>query len=240
MRVWKVEDIPHPITNHIPVALILLVLDDGLVISFPSNFNIFNRSWILWACILCFSFLLEVVFVEITIMYRTFSFLSCSFWWSPKTIQSFYSLDQVKQFIFSLGYFSYQETIYLSSSLYNPPQRGSYISSPNPCTAPYHFTTAIVFLDIAPSGDGLFIIASSGGKYFILVESCLFYSEKKLWVHWILLEDINYFNYSPSWSWYWNFLFIKVDGFNYLPFIRLSGTTDRKSVVPLSLMNCMT
>ena len=51
-------------------------------------------------------------------------FLNYSLYWSPSTIQSFFSLDQVKELILESGSVTYQGTIDPICSFYNPPQSG--------------------------------------------------------------------------------------------------------------------
>ena len=92
--------------------------------------------------------------------------------WSPGAIQLLSYLDQVKQIIFSHGYVPYQGPIDLSYCLYNPTHKGAYILSPGPSSFSDHFTTTMVFVDIAPSGAWLLIVASSVSEPSISVDSC--------------------------------------------------------------------
>ena len=103
--------------------------------------------------------------------------LNSSLYWSSGTIQSFSSLDQVKQFILAYGSVTDQKTKELSSSLYNPSHRGGFILSPYPSTFSDHLTTTMV--NIPPSGAWLLIIAPFGAKYSILIDSCFSSKEKK-------------------------------------------------------------
>ena len=86
-------------------------------------------------------------------------FLNSSSYWSSGTIQSLFSLDQVKQFILASGSVPDQGTKESSSSLYNPPHRGKSISSLDPYTLSDHLTTTIV--DVSSSGAWLLIISPS-------------------------------------------------------------------------------
>ena len=122
-------------------------------------------------------------------------FLNSSSYWSPGTIQSFFYLDQVKQFILASGSVPDQGTKEYSSSLYNPPHRDESILSPVPSTFSDHLITNIV--DVYSSRYWLLIIASSGAKSYIGVYSCLSSSEKKPWTCWL---PLGYNHSSIYWS----------------------------------------
>ena len=98
-------------------------------------------------------------------------FFNSSFYWSPRKIQSFFSLDQVKQFILVSGSVPDQVTKESSSHLYNPSYRGEPIFSPDPSTVSDHLITNI--LDFPPYGAWLLIIAPSGAESSIRIGSCL-------------------------------------------------------------------
>ena len=66
------------------------------------------------------------------------------------------------------------------SYLKSQPHRGAYISSPDHFIFFGHFTNTMVFLHVALYGYGLFIIAPSGDKISIRVDSFLSYPEDKL------------------------------------------------------------
>ena len=104
-------------------------------------------------------------------------FLNSSSYWSSGTIQSFFTLDQVKQFILASGYVPEQGTKELPSSLYNPPHRGESIFSPEPYNFYYHLI--ITMVDVSPSGAMLLIISPSGAESSIRIDSCFSSSEKK-------------------------------------------------------------
>ena len=81
----------------------------------------------------------------------TFQLLKFLLYWFPKKIQSFSSVDQVKEFVLESGSVPDQEIIGSLSSLYNPPHCGPSTLTLCPFIEPEHFITAIV--NIAPSGS---------------------------------------------------------------------------------------
>ena len=114
-----------------------------------------------------------------------FQFLNYLLYCSPETIQSFSSLDQVKQFILASGSVPDQGTIPFYS-LYNPPHRGESISSPDPSTLSDHLTTTIV--DVSPSGAWLLILAPSEAESSVCIDSYFSSSEKNYEQIYFLLE----------------------------------------------------
>ena len=71
-------------------------------------------------------------------------FLNYSSYWSSGTIQSLFTLYQVKQFILASGSVPDHGTKEPSSSWYNPTHRGESILSPDPSTFSDHLTITIV------------------------------------------------------------------------------------------------
>ena len=141
-------------------------------------------------------------------------FLNSSLYWSSRKTQSFYSLDQVKQFILGSGSFSDKGSRESSSSLYNKPYRGESILYPETNTFPENLTTTMV--DVPPPGSWLLIIYPSGAEYSIRIDSCFSSSEKKLRTDWLPHGDNQS---SKSWSrcpWSRNSPFIRFARFNYL------------------------
>ena len=63
------------------------------------------------------------------------------------------------------------------------PHKGGFISSPYPSPTSDHFSTNMVCLNISPFLYGLFVIAYSGAKLTIHVDSCFSPSEKKPQLH---------------------------------------------------------
>ena len=149
-----------------------------------------------------FHFSLRVCERNLPLCIGPLQFLNSSSYWYSGTIQSLLSLDQVKQFILAYGSVPYHGTKESSSSLYNPPHRGKYISSPNPSTVYEHLTTNIVY--VSPYGSWLLILAPSGDKSSVCIDSCLSSSEKKLWTDWIPLGDNHSSKSWSSWPWSWN------------------------------------
>ena len=142
-------------------------------------------------------------------------FLNSWSYWSSGTIQSLFTLDQVKQFILASVSFPDQGTRESSSSLYNPPHRGESILSPDPFTLSDYLTNTIVY--ISPSGAWLLIIAPSGAESSIRIGSCFSSSEKKPWTDWLPLGDNHS---SKSWSncpLSWKSPYIRCGRSNYLP-----------------------
>ena len=109
--------------------------------------------------------------------------LKSSLYWSPRTIKSFSSLDQVKEFILVSGAVPDQGIIDPWSSLYNTPHSGPYNLTLGPFIASDHFITNMV--DIALSGAWLLIIAPSGAESSIILDSCFSSSEKKPQSGWL-------------------------------------------------------
>ena len=143
-----------------------------------------------------------------------FQFLNSSLYWSPGTIQSLFSLEQVEQLILSYGYVPDQGTKELSSSLYNPPHRVEYIFPPEPSTFSDQLITRI--LDVSPYGAWLVIIAHYGIESFICIDSCFSYSEEKPWTDWLPLGDNHSSIYWSSCPWSWNSPSNRYGSFNYL------------------------
>ena len=133
-----------------------------------------------------FRFSLRVCERNWTVCIGPFQFLNSWLYWSPETIQSLSSLDQMKQFIWASGSVPDQGIISVSS-LYNPPHRGESISSPDPSTLSDHLTTTIV--DVSPSGAWLLILAPPGAKSSVCIDSWFSYSEKKPWTDWLPFGD---------------------------------------------------
>ena len=117
----------------------------------------------------------------------TLHLLNSSLYWPPGNTQSYFSLDQVEQFILEPGSVPDQGAKESSFPLYNPPHRGEYILSPDPSIFSENLITTMV--DVYPSRDVLLIIAPSGAKASIRIDSCFYSSEKKPWTHQILLRD---------------------------------------------------
>ena len=141
-------------------------------------------------------------------------FLNSSLYWSPGTILSLLSLDQVKKFILASGSVPDQGTKKFIYSLYNPPHRGEYIFYPHPYTFSDHWTTTMV--DVTPYGDWLLIIAPSEAELSICIDSYFSSSEKKPWTYWFPIGDNHS---SESWSsctWSWNLPSFMYGSFNYL------------------------
>ena len=113
--------------------------------------------------------------------------LNSSLYWSPGTIQSFFSLDQVRKFIMSSGSVPDQGTKVSFSSFYNPPHRGESILFPDLSNLSYYLITTIV--DVPPSGDWLVIFAPYGDKSSIRIDSCFSSSYMKPWTDWLPLGD---------------------------------------------------
>ena len=103
--------------------------------------------------------------------------LNSSLYWSSRTIQSLYSLDQVKEFILAYGSVPDQGIIDPWSSLNNPPHSGTSTLTLVPFIASDHYI--ITMVDIASSGAWLLIIAPSGAEYSICLDYCLSYSYKE-------------------------------------------------------------
>ena len=148
-----------------------------------------------------FSFSLRVCERNWPLCIGPLRFLNSSSYWSSRTIQSFFCLDQVKRFILASGSVPDQGTISFSS-LYNPPHRGESISSPDPSTLSDHLTTII--LDVSPSGAWLLILAPSGAESSVCIDSCFSSSENKPWTDWLPLGDNHSSEYLPSCPWSWN------------------------------------
>ena len=100
-----------------------------------------------------------------------------SLYWYPSTIQSFSSLDQVKEFILAYGSVTDQLIINPWSSLYNPPHSVPYTLTLGLFIASDHFITTMV--NISTSGSWLLILAPSGSEYYICLDSCFSSSENK-------------------------------------------------------------
>ena len=128
-------------------------------------------------------------------------FFNSSLYWSPGTIQSLSSLDQVNPFILAYLSVPYQVTKESSSSLYNLLNKGAYILSSDPSTLSDHFTTTIV--DITPSWSWLLIIDPYGTGPFILIDSCSS-SKNKPRSGWLPLGYNHSSKYWSICSWYWN------------------------------------
>ena len=75
----------------------------------------------------------------------------------------------MKELILESGSIPEQGIINPLSSLYNPPHSGTSTLTIVPFIASEHFITTMI--DIAPSEAWLFIIAPSGAKYSIYLES---------------------------------------------------------------------
>ena len=135
-------------------------------------------------------------------------------YWSPETIQSLSSFDQVKQFIMAFGSFIEQVTKKPSYYFYDMPHNGASILSPELSTLSDHFTTTIV--DISPYGSRLLIIYPSRDEYSICIYSWLSSSEKKTRSGWIPIGDNHSSKSLSSCPWYWNFPYIRFGSFNYL------------------------
>ena len=133
---------------------------------------------------------------------KTKKFLNSSSYWSSGTIQSLFSLDQMKQFILASGSVPDQGTNESSSSLYNPPHRGESISSPDPYTLSEHLTNTIV--DVSPSGARLLILPPSGAKLSVYIDSCFSSLENKPWTYWLPLGENHSSKSWSSYPWSWN------------------------------------
>ena len=116
--VWKVKYTPNSITDNVLIALILVVLNGYLWLSFPRNYIKLVRDCILGTYMICLSLFLEGLRAELTFMDRSSPFWNSSLYWSPGTSKSLSSLDQVKQFILSYGSINDQGTKESSSYLY--------------------------------------------------------------------------------------------------------------------------
>ena len=62
-----------------------------------------DRAYIVRACFLCLSYVLDVLLAELTIVDRSFPVIEVFIELTPKKIQSFSSVDQVKEFILASG-----------------------------------------------------------------------------------------------------------------------------------------
>ena len=129
-------------------------------------------------------------------------FLDSSSYWSYGTIQLFFTLDQVKQFILASGFVPDQGTKEYFFSLYNQSHGGESILSLDPSNLSDHLTTTIV--DVSPSGAWLLILAPSGAESSICIDSCFSSSEKKPWTDWLHLGDNHSSGYWSSFPWSWN------------------------------------
>ena len=112
-----------------------------------------------------------------------------SFYWSPRTIQSFSSLDKLKELILASGFVPDQGIIDPWSSFYNPPHSGPFTLTLGPFIASDNIITTMV--DIDPSGAWLLIIAPSGAESSIYLDSLFSSSEKKPQSGWIPIGDNN-------------------------------------------------
>ena len=157
--------------------LILVGLDGFCWFSFPRNAIKLGRDWILGGCLFSLSLLLEGLQSELIIMDRSSPVLEFFIVMILWEIQSFYSLDQVKQFILLSGSVPEKGTNEFSSYLYNTPYKVEYILSPDPSTLSDYFTTTM--LDISPSRAWLLIISPFGTKPYICIESYFSTSENK-------------------------------------------------------------
>ena len=195
-------------------ALILVGLDGYCWISFPRNFIKLAETSYLDHFSSVFLFPLRVYKRNWPLWIGCCQFLNTSFYWSPDTIESLSSLEQVKQLLLAPGSDPDQETKESSSSLYNPLHRGEYILSPYPSTLSDHFTTTMV--DVPASGAWLLIIAPYLAKSSICVYCCFSCSEKKPQSGWLPLGDNHYSKYWWSCPWSWNLSRIRFGSFNYL------------------------
>ena len=161
-------------------------------------------------------FLLYLKFCELNwlLCLGPLRFFNSPLYWSPGTIQSLFSLDQVKRFILVYGSIPGQKNNVLFSSLYHPPYSGESILSPDPSNFSDRLTTNMV--DVSHSGPMLLIIAPSGAKSSIRVNSCFSSSENKPWTDWLPLGDNNSSKYLSIWPWYWNSPSVRCGSFNYL------------------------
>ena len=73
--VWKGEEIPNSIPDHMLTALIPVGIDGYCWIYFPRNTIKLGRACILRACLLCISLLFKGPRTELTIMYRSYPLL---------------------------------------------------------------------------------------------------------------------------------------------------------------------
>ena len=153
-RFHKGEYTPHNIPDNTITEFIPVRLDGCLHLPFPSNFIKFIRTFIVWACLLCFSLLFLGICVELTIIYRTLKILNSSLQWYYGKIKPLSYLQQVKKFILAYEYVPYQETIDSSYYLYNLIRKGSSISNPEYSTTSDNLTTEIVWIYIHPYRSG--------------------------------------------------------------------------------------
>ena len=88
-------------------------------------------------------------------------------------------------------------------------------STPEPSIFSDYFKNTMVY--IAPFESWLLIVYPYEAETYICIDSCLYSSEKKLWLGWI---PLGYNHSSKSWSscpWSLDSPSIRVDSFKYLP-----------------------
>ena len=109
-----------------------------------------------------------------------------------------------------------QVNIYPHSYLYYLPPMGASSLSTYYSTDSDKFTTAMLHVDMDPSGSRLLNFSPYGAIVYTHVESCFSSSEKKLRLYRPPLGINQYFKYLLSWSWYWKLISIKINLLNYL------------------------
>ena len=120
----------------------------------------------------------------------------------------------MKQLILAPGSDPYQGTKKSSYSVYNSPHRGESIFSLDPSTLSDHFTTTMV--DVPASGSWLLVIAPSGAKSSICINSCFSSLEKKPPSGSIPLGYNHCSKYWSSCPWYWILSSVRFGSFNCL------------------------
>ena len=164
VRVWKREDTPNSILDHMFTAFIFLGLDGYIWISLPKNTIKIGRVYIFRAFTSVFLFYLRVCEHNWPLWIGPCQFLNSSLYWYTGIIQSLSSSDPAKQFILESGSIPDLGTKELSSSLYNPLHRGMYKLSEDPSTLSNHLTTTMVH--VPPYRAWLLIISPSLFKTF--------------------------------------------------------------------------
>ena len=149
MWVRKGEDILHSISDHVLMELTFLVFDGYSWLSLLSSAIKLGRACTLGAYILYLFSSLRICKRNWPLYICPRQFLNSSLYWSPCTIQSLSSLDQVKQSILASGSISEQGSKESSSSLYVLTHNGSYILYPDPSNLSDHLQlTCQIFLPL--------------------------------------------------------------------------------------------
>ena len=168
-RIWQVENIPHPTPHNILMGFILLELDEDLQMFLYRNYIKLSRSCIIIEYVIFITIILKGMQLGFNITDRISSVPEILFLHVPGNIPTILLIKPYQKFILSYIYVIYLGTIDQYSKLNSPPNRGAYISYPDPSMFFGYLRNTTTCLHVGTYGHGLFIFSPCGYKTFILV-----------------------------------------------------------------------